>query len=398
MSTYRVVPDERRDDYRRILQYAFQFESGPELDEPTDEWPSPLFEPRAVFDGEDICAVCKLYSPEMFLHDEYTTVGGIGGVATPPERRREGHVRTMLRHTLEEYRENGVTLTVLWPFSTPFYRNLGWGVANKFGVYEIPLDQLSFARGAEGEVTRLTPEDWERLRQVETAFGEGVGLSMRRSEAWWRDRTLADWAGTGTPYVYGYERDGELCGYALYTVDTNDGDRRLKVVDLAHTDDDAFFGLLDFFSNHDSQADRVDIRRAWHRPLLDYLPDPNAAEATVHTGSMVRLTDVAAGLETYPWPAELDTRFDLQVSDSLLDANDGTFTVTVRDGAATVDPDSAADPDIAVDIATLSQLFVGTYDLAEAERFETVSVETPALRETLAEAFTSRPVCLREFF
>jgi len=413
MSTYRPVPADRRERYREILHHAFAIEQGPRTrdtgtgsdDTDAEEWPPALSDPRGAFEDDRLVSVCKLYYLDAVVHDGYATIGGLGGVATPPEHRREGHVRQLAAGALEEYRENGVGLVALWPFSTPFYRNLGWGVANTYTRYELPPAQLAFGRDTPGTMRRLEPGDWELLRPVERAHGEGTALSLRRSERWWRDRTLAAWPGDTAPYVYGYERDGELRGYVLYTVESGDDGPRLRVTDLAYADTEAYHGLLGFLSDHDSQVGTIVLRRAAETDLLDRVPDPGSIECAVETGPMVRLTDVAKGLERYPWPDDVDFRFTLGVTDPLLDRNHGLFDVAVEDGTATVSPvdgegeaDEPTDAEVWIDVATLSQLYVGSYDLRDAERFGELTIRREALDEPLSAAFPGRSVCLREFF
>ena len=126
-------------------------------------------------------------------------------------------------------------------------------------------------------------------------------------------------------------------------------------------------------------------------------------------GPSGRLTDVAAGIEAYPWPEGVDVEFSLSVADPLLDRNDGQFAVAVAGGDATVEavessgegsPVVAVDDsaDIAVDVATLSQLVVGSYDAREAQRFGELAVRREPLQDPLADAFPGGAVCLREFF
>lgn len=417
MPTYRPVPGERRVDYGEILQHAFAIEDGPDEAEgktgqdesedgqnESDGWPPDLYDPRGLFSGTRLVSVCMLYYPDVNLFGEFTTIGGLGGVATPPEHRREGHVRTLLRHALEEYRENGVQIVALWPFSTPFYRGLGWGTAHKYTRYEIPPEQLTFARDSRasdgnvrGEIRRLRPDDWERLRPVESESGANVSLAMRRSREWWRERTLADWGGSEQPYIYGYERDGELCGYVLYTVRKEESARVLRVTDIAYVDGGAYFSLLAFLSNHDSQVKTIELRRPEGSYLLDYVPDPETVDCAIESGPMVRLTDVTTALEQFPWPGGFDIEFTLGVTDPLLDRNDGLFEVNVSDGRATVSEDRGG-ADATVDTATLSQLYVGTYDVEGAERFGSLAVEDTSIRRSLSEAFRSRRVYLQEFF
>ena len=427
MVEFRQVPESRITEYEAILSHAFDIESGPGLDEEadhsgdgtdSDDWPPELYEPWGLFDGNELVSVCKLYTPDAYLHDGYEEIGGLGGVATPPEHRRQGYVRQLLRSSLQTYREWDVDVVTLWPFSVPFYRNHGWGIANKYTTYELPPAQLAFDRGAEGSVRRLDADDWERLRSVEVAFGTGTALSLRRSKRWWRERTLSAWSGRGEPYVYGYERDGDLAGYVLYTVDRNAaGDRILRVTDLAHVDDDAYRGLLAFLGDHDSQVTTVELPRAAESELLDRVDQPGEVDCTVSVGPMVRLTDVRSALGEYPWPEGVAVRFSLEVTDELLERNHGVFDVEVADGTASVtviddahaggdvasatgSPEAGVEAgiDVGMDVSTLSRLYVGSLSLDAADRFGDCVICDTTVRDHLQDAFVTRPVCLREFF
>ncbi|MDR5674508.1 Acetyltransferase (GNAT) family [Halalkaliarchaeum sp. AArc-CO] len=420
MVEFRRVPEARAREYEAILSHAFEIESGPASGDDversdgtsdSEDWPPDLYEPWGLFDGDTLVSVCKLYYLDAYLHDGFGTIGGLGGVATPPEHRRQGYVRQLLRSVLREYREADVDAVTLWPFSVPFYRNHGWGIANKYTTYELPPEQLAFESGREGTVRRLGADDWTRLRSVEVAFGTGTALSLRRSERWWRDRTLSAWSGRGEPYVYGYERNGELRGYVLYTVERNDeGDRTLRVTDLAHADDDAYRGLLGFLADHDSQVTTVQLPRAEETELLDRVRQPSEVDCTVSVGPMIRLADVQSALRDYPWPAGLDVQFTLGISDPLVERNDGAFAIDLAEDTASVraidaiddghaDPSAVAGPaDVEMDVSTLSRLYVGSVSLGDAERFGSCVIHRSEVEDPLGIAFPPRSVCLREFF
>ncbi|MEF8974595.1 MAG: GNAT family N-acetyltransferase, partial [Haloarcula sp.] len=325
-----------------------------------------------------------------------TTVGGLGAVATPPEHRGQGHAADLCRHALCEYREADVGFVALWPFSTPFYRRLGWGTANTCRRYDMPPSALP-DHGTAGRMVRLDADDWELLRRVDSAVAAGTALSLCRSEAWWRERTLADWDGGGLPYCYGYERDGELQGYVVYTV-ADDAGHTLSVTNLAAADEEARQALLAFLGNHGAQVERVTLQLPPDADLLYRVDDPGAVDCTVEAGPMVRLTGVGY-LERLDWPAG-DLDCTLSVSDPLLDRNDGLFELSVSGGTATVDSLPAADAtaDATVDVATLSKLAVGTHGVDAAERLAGLEILDESVRQPLTDVFRSEPVYLDEFF
>ncbi|MGB9931229.1 GNAT family N-acetyltransferase [Haloarcula amylolytica] len=396
MSEFRPVPATDREACQRILQYAFASERGPATPDPDGDWPPSLFDQRGLYDGDSLRAVCKLYFLDTTVRGAATTVGGLGAVATPPEHRGQGYAADLCRHALREYREADVGFVTLWPFSTPFYRRLGWGTANTYRRFDLPPSALP-DHSIAGQLVRLDADNWERLRRVETAAAAGTALSLRRSEAWWRERTLADWDDDGLPYCYGYERDGDLRGYVVYTI-ADDADNTLSVSNFAAADEEARRALLAFLGNHGAQIERITLQLPLDAALLHRVDDPAAVDCTVEAGPMVRLTDVGH-LERLDWPAEnLDCT--LSVSDPLLDRNDGLFRLSVSGGTATVDPLPASDSaaDATVDIATLSQLAVGTHGVDAADRLAGLEILDESVRQPLADVFRSEPVYLDEFF
>ena len=55
-------------------------------------------------------------------------MGGIAGVATYPEYRRNGYVKKLLIQALEKMRNDQQIVSLLHPFDIGFYRKFGWEV------------------------------------------------------------------------------------------------------------------------------------------------------------------------------------------------------------------------------------------------------------------------------
>lgn len=419
MAEYRPVTEAHRARYHAIMQQAFDPESGPEpsyaagdADEDPEDWPPDLSDPRGLFvpgtpDGADeteLVSTCKLYYLDATVRGEWSEIGGLGGVATPPEHRRQGHSRETLRGALREYREHGVDFVALWPSTVRFYRGLGWGTVARTAQADVPPEQLAEIDSSAGDskddrFRQLKPDDWERLREVEVARAERFGLSLRRSEDWWRKRTLAAWPGETAPYVHGYEVDGELRGYVVSQTRDGETDRRLEVQDLAGVDHETERSLLGWLANFDSQVASVRLQGPLAANIPELVPDPGELEVERAVGSMIRLTDVERGLEGLSWPDAADGEFVLDVEDPLLDRNDRRFVVDVGDGDARIKSAGVErEADAAVGVGTLSRLAIGAIGVDRAERLRDLEVQTETSRRTLQAIFEPEPVCLREFF
>lgn len=403
---YRSLPEDREEQFQQYTHYGFRPQAGP-----TDEYDGDLRErpgdPRALFDGDEMLAVCKHHWFRARLRGQWVEMPGIAAVASPPEHRRQGYVSRLMAESLAEYRDRGDFLTALWAFEHPFYERLGWGLANKFVRYKCAPEALAFARDhASGEFRRLDADDYELLDPVISAHAEGYELEIDRTEEWWRNCIFESWR--GDPYVYVWEKDGQLRGYVGYRINDGDDGRRLQAYEFAHADREAYLNLLRFIANHDSQVERASIYAPLGTDLLDLADDPEAIDCEVEPGPMVRLVDVPTAVEALDYPDSLDAEFTLSVADSLADWNDRIFRVAVADGRATCervaedgssDADAGpSDADATTDVSTLSQVFVGYHSVADAEALGGLDVRDSATREALTAMFPERDVFLREGF
>ena len=392
MTTFRPVPEADRRRYREILQYAFSPQQGPLTDGPEESLVGP-FDRYGVYADGELVSTCKLYELDAWIRDGYGPIGGLGAVATPPEHRRNGYIRELCRGVLAEFENRGAGLVTLWPFQTSFYANLGWATANRLTRYECPPGALP-AHDAEGKMCQLAADEWERLQPAERAHGEGFALSLRRSERWWRERTLTNWTGGAEPYVYAYEREGEVAGYLTYSV-TDDENETLSVEVLAYADEEAYRALLSFLGTHGAQIERVAFTRPEGADLFGRVDEPERVDCEVTPGAMVRLTSVDA-VAFYTLPGNLDCT--LAVSDPLAE-EETTARLTVEDGDVSVT--EGVEPgqvDATVDIGTLTQLVVGTHGVADALRFGGLTVESEELRQELDSVFEPQPVYHGEYY
>jgi predicted acetyltransferase len=280
-------------------------------------------------------------------------------------------------------------LAALWPFDYGYYEQFGWTMGCTMAECTCSPDALAFARDAPGRVHRVTPDDWDRLQQVATARASEYELVVRRDEQWWRNRIFRSASGQDRT-VYALERDGELCGYLAYTRESTGDGTRLRVLYNACTDHQAFCGLLGLLSTHD--AEEIVLYRPDERRLLNLLSDPKAIDCRTRPGMMVRVVDVADALETIAYPDDASGTLTIEVDDDTAPWNDGQFTVTVTDGEADCERVDGADPDVALGIATFSQLFVGYHTVEDARQFGTLWVSDEETAARLGSWFPPRSV------
>lgn len=372
MVEYRPLGDEHREAYWALTRYAFRPEHGPaEYDPETDEdgglrvgsrrglFPddgSPEARPRCV---------CAHHWFDAFIRGQWHPAPGLAAVASPPEHRRDGNVTRLLEASLEEYRSRGDHFSILWPFRYQFYRQYGWETCTDARQYSCVTHRLAFARDRledPGRYRRVTSGEHEAAATVYDAFVTRYSLGVTRDPSWWRHRVFSGWE--TDPYVYVWERNGEPRAFITYTIDGSEDGRTLAVSDLAFVDTESFFALLAFCANHDSQVSEVTLGLPRDVRLLDAARHPDDIECTHTLGAMARIVDVVETLGALRYP-DIDAAVRLSVTDPLVEWNDGTFRLTVRNGDATCEAIADAEGTaLAVDIGVLTQLAVG-YRTAE---------------------------------
>ena len=426
---YRPFPDERADEFRAFMRYAFSPEQGPYDPEAEKDDREYLADYRGLFDGDDPVAVCGHHDFTLRLRGADRDVAGLSAVASPPEHRRRGHVERLLRESLAEYRSDGVRFSVLWPFEYAFYRRYGWATVSRYRRVEAPPEQFAFvddigdssdggdhgdvddagdvgdagdgAAGGEpaGQFRRLDADDHAAAAAVLSATADRTDFTMARTEDWWRERTLRGWK--TDPFVYGWERDGELralWSYAFEERDDADGGTVMVVSDAAVADPSAWDHVFRFCRNHDSQVEAVRLRLPDDRSVLDRVADPRAVTEEIRTGPMFRLVDVASALEALDPDPAIEAGFTLAVDDPLAEWHDRLLRVTVGDGTVDViheDPDTS--PDVTAGVGALSQLYAGYRTVDELRAHADLAVED-AVTADLRDLLPPRRTDLREGF
>jgi len=397
--SFRPVPSERRGEFWQVADYAFHGDEGPR-DPPED--PERVADRFGLFEGEDLVSVCVHYDFDASLRGEWVPLAGLAAVATPPEHRRQGHVRRLVGESLRRWRGE-FPLSALWPFDHDYYRQFGWTTANRIVECTCPVEELAFALDAAGRPRRVTADEWPVLQDAHEAHGADRTLTLRRDGDWWREHVFRV-GDDDRPYVYAWERDGTVRGYVVSSfVGEGDSPRyandRLVVEDAAFADHEARLGILGFLAGHSSQVDRVVLPDA-DASLLDLVDDPSAVDCTVEEGPMVRVVDVPGAFEAVPYPDGVSADLTLAVSDGTAPWNDDTFRLEVTDGEGTCERSDvpAADADARLDVGTLAQLVVGYHAVPAARRLADLSVADEAVADALADLFPPETVFLRSYF
>jgi predicted acetyltransferase len=327
---------------------------------------------------------------------------GVTWVAVQPSHRRRGILRQFMQKQLDDVRERGEPLAILWASQAPIYGRFGYGVATVNITIEAQTDRVAFRDdpGRSGQV-RLVGFD-EALESFPPVYDrvrpETPGM-FARTHDWWMQYKLADpehWRdGAGPKFYASLELDGAVEGYALYRIKSNwqDGmpNGEVRLLDAVATSPEATRELWRFLFGIDlvTKVGKEYFDPA--SPLFLMLEDPRRLRLRHSDGIWLRLVDVEEALRARSYQG--DDAVVIEVRDEQMAWNDGRWRVG-SEVERTND-----DADLALDVRDLASVYLGGFDFTQLADAARVAELKPGSLERASAIFrTERPPhCPEEF-
>jgi predicted acetyltransferase len=292
-------------------------------------------------------------------------MAGIGDVATSPEHRRGGYLKTLLTAVHEELHEQGYAIAVLHPFFYPFYRKFGYELFCTKKQIKVNIKALASFRNrapAKGRWLPITPSEWATLDAVYQEHCRGHFGRLTRTGPWWEQSVFNAWKNNAHPAYLWQDELGRNRAYIIYSFRPGQGgEREMAIRELVWLDRPAYYEALSFIANHDAQAGKANWYTEENEDIFGLLSDPREAEEHILPDFMLRILDAAQALRERPWPSQVEATFTLALDDDrILRNNDITLQVTVKAGQAQVESRAEkAGAGLSCDIRQLSQLYSG---------------------------------------
>lgn len=294
----------------------------------------------AAFEDDDktmMSCLTAIHFPVHFNGGE-AIMAGIGDVSSVPTYRRQGGIRGCFTKMLVDLYETGVTFSYLYPFSTFFYNKFGYGMGVKGNVYELELSKIP-KYGTGGKSILVEPGNAQELlsdaREIYEVWQNKYNGMVINTELEYQFITKADPC-KKLEYVYIYRSvAGAPKGYVSFHKEECDGDRILVCNKIVFVDGEGLMGLLDLVASY----------AADYRSVRFTVPEDIEVEAVLrelalgayslkhsYTG-MARVINVREALRMSAYRG--DGSIVIRVSDPFIEANNGIFAVTYREGKAT---------------------------------------------------------------
>lgn len=345
-----------------------------------------------IFDDGKLSAELTLLPLQAYIQGQAVSMGGIAGVATWPENRRQGYVAKLLKHILQVMNENGQTLSMLHPFLIPFYRKFGWEVYCEYKKYTIPVAKFPLKTDMEGSVRRDSA-NLEVLDQLYNQFAAQYNGTLKRSKEWWQDSVLDK----DTHHGVFFSEQGEAEGYVLYKLVKSE----LVIDEFVFLNEKARQGLWTFLANHDSMVTGAALKLVPSDDILPFLlPDPRIPQEN-YPYFMARIVNAQAFVESFSFNKLTEAgKYTVYIQDEQAPWNEGVWEWTVNNqgtGSLMRSDSTGRQADLSCSIGTLTVLLMGYKRPQELARYGRISGSPEAVK-WLEEITPQAKTALFDFF
>ncbi len=380
--TYRPLSEGDLEQFIALEQYAFPANYASYVS--TTAATNRLARLRGVFAGDTLAAQLEILPLRVQAGAGDVPVAGIAGIASAPQLRRRGHVALLLRHLADELRAGGVPLAILYPFKPSFYRRYGWAIFFERRKYSGPPERFASFRAAPGAWQQAGDAQIEEFDRIYRGALRGRFGPIVRNADWWRNLVLNLHGQPRQSYIWRDER-GQGRSYLIYHLRNDDGGRCMEFRELVALDPTARAQLFHFIAGHQDHVQHVRFRAPADAPVNLLFPDP--LECSVEPDFMLRLLDVPAALEAYPFAPEAKGRLTLAVNDDWIAENDAVFALEFATGRCQVTRlPPGAPADLRCEVGTLAQIYsrylrprtAAAFGVLEAHRREALNLAEQA--------------------
>lgn len=352
----------------------------------------------------------------MLLHDFMMNclsiklkAGGVGLVAIDLLHKKTHGAKELIDFFLKYYKDQGATMTLLYPFRPDFYKKMGFGYGTKIHQYRVrPADLPS--GGAKQHVTYLQADDMQLLRACYDTYSAEIHGMIEKSTL-----ELSNMFSNGENRIVGYKKDGAITGYIVFGFKSAKQDNfvhnDLHVKEFIYTDRAAMAGLFAFLRAQADQINRIVFNTQdeyFHFLLHDprngsdnLIPHVYHETNTQGVGLMYRVVDTPGIFRLLADHSfgDQNCRLKLTVDDDFFPENNTSMIIDFANGRPQITADDAGAVAVRLNVADFSSLLVGTLSFKSLYAYGLAEVSEPGAVPMLDRLFRTeqKPICTTPF-
>lgn len=378
----RTITEDEFEAYARAVELAFSDDlSGEDLER--ERALAELDRSYAAFDGSEMVGTAAVFTMPMSVPGSEIDVGYVTAVGVRPTHRRRGINTDLMRRQLEDARERGEAVDVLYASEASIYGRYGYGLATLGLTIDAESSHSAFIRGYEpsGSVRLASREEaMPHLLAVHDAVLPTRPGMVRLNETRFDYGLHEHGPDRSVPRFYAlHEGEDGVDGYAIYRVRHEWPDEVprsiLTVKDLQATSPGAGADLWRYVFDVDlTEHVRCDSRPV-DEPLLHLVREPRRVRARVRDNLWLRLVDVEVALGRRRYASS--GRVVLEIRDGFCPWNDGRYALEATAGELGIASRVEGDPELACTVNDVGAAYLGGTTFRQLHRAGRVRELTP---------------------
>lgn len=295
------------------------------LDQPGRRWLG------AFTDGRLVAQLADREYDSCFGGVQVPTAG-IASVTVAAEHRGQGILTPLFAEMLGQARARGAAISTLFPTAPRIYRRFGYEVVADYVSVSVPTQDLTSVGPVRATARRATAADFDAVRGIYDAWAiEQNGPLTRRGPSF--GASAEDFLSSFTGVTVAEDEDG-VCGFVSWNRGQGYAEAAsIRVADLLARTPEGYRALLAVVGSFASVAATATIDTSGADVARLFLP-------TLHwsvTGSspyMLKIIDIPLALSARRYPPGLGAELTFGLEGDFVTENNGSYVLTVADGAA----------------------------------------------------------------
>ena len=394
MITRHAKPEEkRRIDELFSVAFEYPMENGPvkPMEDDVHYW-------AAFTDDNQMMSCFTITDFQQNFDGVSCKMGGIGGVATLPQYRRHGGIRSCFEHALPEMYKENYDLSYLYPFSTAYYRKFGY--ENCVQRYQVVINPgLLKPRAAEGHfvLAEQARPMTEAIRAIDAQWEKEFNMMVRHDAGDYEWIQKTDPAKKQEFTYVCFDGQEKPVAYTTFRMQMQPDGRNLVCSRMAFLNTLGYDLLMDLFRS--LSADHALVKfQIPAVPAMEYLMPEwslGAARWELVPAGMVRVINVREILRKAAYKGSGEVTFS--VSDPQIEQNNGTYHVIFKNGKAESVELTNQKPQAEMKIETFSALIAGVMPFSQAEYWMT-GLKVLNNDHELDKVFYEKPLMIVDYF
>lgn len=361
-----------------------------------------------IFDKDKLLGVMRYHDYYMNLLSKEVKVGGIGLIGVHHLHKKEKIAKSIMVDFIDHYRHKGVSLVILYPFNSGFYKKMGFGFGTSMYQYKIkPIDlpKINSKRNIHLLSNRHVGEILDSYTRI---YNKTNGLIKKY------EKDFEIIFNNPKYTVAAYMDNSEIKGYIIYEFKQSDDNFLINDIiinQLVFENQNALMELMTFLNSQSDQIRYIyfNLQDDGFRYILDNPTDySDKLLAPVYhqyslqgTGLMYRVIDtkrVFEELKNHNFNNQT-CRLKISLKDTLISENNSSIIIELENGLATIIKDGIYDVEIAMDISDFSSLISCAVEFKTLLKYGRASISNEKYVAKVNAIFSSadKPICLTTF-